>query len=69
MGSPELGGQWPQAALQESLQTSPSWRHVHPGATALGVLREEEEAYGKRLRGQGCWHVNHEEETDALHIN
>lgn len=50
VGSPELGRQWPQAAFQESLQTSPSWRDVHPGATAMGVLREEEEADGKKLR-------------------
>lgn len=47
MGSPELGRQWPQAALQESLQTSPSWRHVHTGAAALGVVCQEEEADGK----------------------
>lgn len=54
MGSPELGRQWPEAALQESLQASPSWGHVHPGAAAVGVLCEEEEADGKKLRGQGC---------------
>lgn len=60
MGSSELGRQWPQAALQESLQTSPPRRHVHPGAAALGVLCEEEEADGKKLSGQSCSDANHD---------
>lgn len=47
MGSLELGRQRPQKALQESLQTPALRRPLHPGATALGVLREEEEADGK----------------------
>lgn len=47
MGSLELGRQRPQKALQESLQTPALRRPLHPGATALGVLREEEEADGR----------------------
>lgn len=53
MGSPELGRQWPKASLQEGLQTPPSWRHVYPGASALGVLREEEEVDRKKLIWRG----------------
>lgn len=47
MGSLELGRQRPETALQESLQTPALRRPVHPGAAALGVLREEEETDGR----------------------
>lgn len=47
MGSPELGRRRPQTFLQKSLQTPASWGNVHPGATAVEVLPEEEEADGK----------------------
>ncbi|TMS13740.1 7SK snRNA methylphosphate capping enzyme [Larimichthys crocea] len=33
--------------LPEGLQTPPSWRSVHPGASAVGVVREEKEADGE----------------------
>lgn len=51
MGPSELGRQWPQAALQESLQPPTAKRLVHPGATALGVLREAKEANGEKRKG------------------
>lgn len=58
VGSPELGGQRPEAALQEGLPAPPTRRHVHPGAAALGVLRQEEEADCKQPRGRSQLEVN-----------
>lgn len=58
MGPSELGRQWPQAALQESLQPPTARRLVHPGATALGVLREEKEANGEKRKGRRCGDSN-----------
>lgn len=58
MGPSELGRQWPQATLQESLQPPTARRFVHPGATALGVLCEEKEANGEKRKGRRCGNSN-----------
>lgn len=54
VGPPELGGQWPHAALQEGLQAPAAGRPVPTGAAALGVLRPQEEADGEEVFVFAC---------------
>lgn len=54
VGPPELGGQWPHAALQEGLQAPAAGGPVPAGAAALGVLRPQEEANGEEEIVFGC---------------